>query len=109
LTVAALPTSVASPVLSEAEAAAAAALFRVLADPTRVRIVNLLANRGEPACVCHLVDELGLAQATVSHHVRKLVDVGLVTREERGKWTFLSIDADACRRLGTLVDFESCC
>ena len=88
---------------------ATAALFRVLAEPARVRIVNLLATRGEPACICHLVDELGLSQPTVSHHVRKLVDVGLVIREERGKWTYLSIDAEACRRLGALVDFGSCC
>jgi ArsR family transcriptional regulator, arsenate/arsenite/antimonite-responsive transcriptional repressor len=109
LTVAVLPTSVASPLLTGADAVATAALFRVLADPARVRIVNLLANRGEPACICELVEELGLAQATVSHHVRKLVDVGLVAREERGKWTFLSIDTEACRRLGSLVDFETCC
>ena len=102
-------TPLASSTLSEQDAVATAALFRVLGDPARVRIVNLLANRGDPACICHLVDELGLAQATVSHHVRKLVEAGLLTREERGKWTYLSIDADACRRLGALVDFETCC
>ena len=106
---AAVPAPIASPSLSDREAVATAALFRVLADPARVRIVNLLATTGEPACICHLVDELGLAQATVSHHVRKLVDVGLVTREERGKWTYLSIDAASCRRLGALLDFGNCC
>jgi ArsR family transcriptional regulator len=102
-------TPLVSPTLSERDAAATAALFRVLGDPARVRIVNLLANRREPACICHLVDELGLAQATVSHHVAKLVAAGLLVREERGKWTYLSIDAAACRRLGTLVDFGTCC
>jgi len=106
---AAAPMPLASPLLSEGEAAATAALFRVLANPARVRIVNLLANGREPACICQLVDELDLAQATVSHHVRELVDAGLVTREERGKWTYLSIDAAACKRLGALVDFGSCC
>ncbi len=104
-----LPAPLASPSLSERDAVATAALFRVLADPARVRIVNLLATSGEPACICHLVDALGLSQATVSHHVRKLVDVGLVAREERGKWTYLSIDAESCRRLGALVDFGNCC
>jgi ArsR family transcriptional regulator len=105
----ALPTPLVSPTFSDQDAVDAAELFRVLGDPARVCIVNLLANRGEPACICHLVDELGLAQATVSHHVRKLVAVGLVAREERGKWTYLSIDTDECRRLGALVDFGSCC
>ncbi len=95
--------------LSGDDAVSTAELFRVLGDPARVRIVNLLAIRGEPACICHLVEELGLAQATVSHHVRKLVDAGLVEREERGKWTYLSIDADACRQLSAIVDFGRCC
>jgi ArsR family transcriptional regulator, arsenate/arsenite/antimonite-responsive transcriptional repressor len=98
-----------SPRLSDDEALATSALFRVLADPARVRIVNLLATSGQPACICHLVDELGLAQATVSHHVKKLVDAGLVVREERGKWSYLSLDGLACRRLGALVDFGTCC
>jgi ArsR family transcriptional regulator len=103
------PAPIASPLLSDSEAHATAALFRALGDPARVRILNLLATRGEPICVCDLVAPLGLAQATVSHHLGKLVDAGLLTREERGKWSFFSIDPQACRRLGALVDFESCC
>jgi ArsR family transcriptional regulator len=95
--------------LSDADAASTAEIFRVLGDPARVRIVNLLATRGEPACICHLVDELGLAQATVSHHVRKLVAAGLIEREERGKWTYVSIDTGACRQLSAIVDFGRCC
>jgi ArsR family transcriptional regulator, arsenate/arsenite/antimonite-responsive transcriptional repressor len=98
-----------SPRLSDDEALATSALFRVLADPARVRIVNLLATSDQPACICHLVGELGLAQATVSHHVKKLVDAGLLVREERGKWSYLSLDGRACRRLGALVDFGTCC
>ena len=65
------PAPLVSPRLSDDEALATAALFQVLADPARVRIVNLLATRDQPACICHLVDELGLAQATVSHHARQ--------------------------------------
>ena len=95
--------------LSDEEADATAALFRALGDPTRVRIVNLLASSGEPVCVCELVDALGLAQPTVSHHLRKLVEAGLLEREERGKWSFFSIDPVACARLASLVDFEGCC
>ena len=100
---------IASPRLTEDDATATAALFRALGDPVRVRIINLVANSGEPVCICELVDELGIAQPTVSHHVRKLVEAGLLVREERGKWTYLTIDARACRRLGSLVDFSSCC
>jgi ArsR family transcriptional regulator len=100
---------IASPRLTGDDAAATAALFRALGDPVRVRIVNVVANSDEPVCICELVDELGLAQATVSHHVRKLVEAELLVREERGKWTYLTIGAPACKRLGSLVDFRSCC
>jgi ArsR family transcriptional regulator len=104
-----MTVSIASPALSEADADATASLFRALGDPARVRIVNLLAGAGEPVCVCELVDALGLAQATVSHHLRKLVEAGLLAREERGKWSFFSIEPVACKRLASLVDFDGCC
>ena len=104
-----MTVSIASAALSEADADATAALFRALGDPTRVRIDNLLASSGEPVCVCELVDALGLAQPTVSHHLRKLVEAGLLEREERGKWSFFSIEPVACKRLASLVDFEGCC
>jgi ArsR family transcriptional regulator len=84
-------------------------LFRALGDPARVRIVNVLASSGEPVCVCDLVAVLGLAEPTVSHHLRKLVAAGLLVREERGKWSFFSIDPVACSRLASLVAFEECC
>jgi ArsR family transcriptional regulator len=104
-----MAVSIATAGLSDADADATAALFRALGDPTRVRIVNLVASTGEPVCVCELVDSLGLAQATVSHHLRKLVEAGLLEREERGKWSFFSIEPAACSRLAALVDFDSCC
>jgi ArsR family transcriptional regulator len=49
---------------------------------------------------------LGLAQPTVSHHLKKLTDAGLLEREQRGKWAYFSITADAAERLAGLVDFE---
>jgi ArsR family transcriptional regulator len=101
--------SIASGTLSRRDAEATATLFRALGDPARVRIVNLLARSGEPVCVCDLVDALELAQATVSHHLRKLVEAGLLEREERGKWSFFSIEPRAWSRLASLVDFEGCC
>jgi ArsR family transcriptional regulator len=90
--------------LGEDEAAATAAVFAALASPPRVRIVNLLASSAEPVCVCNLVGPLGLAQATVSEHLRKLVESGLLRREERGKWSYFSLDPAAFARVAALVD-----
>ena len=94
-----------APRLSDGEATATAALFKALADPARVRIVNLLATSGEPVCACEFVPALGLAQATVSHHLKKLTDAGLLDREQRGKWAYFSIDPEARARLAGLVEF----
>ena len=74
------------------QAATLAAVFKALADPHRVRIVNLLANAEEPVCVCDFVPLLGLAQGTVSFHLRKLLDVGLLQREQRGTWAYYSLN-----------------
>src|SRR2546428_5877683 len=94
----------AAPLLSEEEADATATLFKALGDPARVRIVNLLATAGEPVCVCELIAPLGLAQATVSHHLKKLTDAGLLEREQRGKWAYYTIDSEAMARLAGLAD-----
>jgi ArsR family transcriptional regulator len=101
----------AAPLLGEDEAAATAAVFAALASPARVRIVNLLASREEPVCLCNLVGPLGLAQATVSQHLRRLVEAGLVAREERGKWSYFSIERDAFERVAAIADLTkgACC
>ena len=93
--------------LSAEEAEATASLFKALADPARVRIVNVLATRGAPVCVCELIAPLGLAQPTVSHHLKKLVAAGLLRRERRGVWAYYSIDEDALARVGALLELES--
>jgi ArsR family transcriptional regulator len=94
----------AGPELSDEEANATARLFSALGEPARVRILNLLAAEGKPVCVCELIEPLGLAQATVSHHLQRLTDVGLLDREQRGKWAYFSIDDEAMRRLSSLLD-----
>jgi ArsR family transcriptional regulator len=73
-----------APTLSEEEADATAELFKALGDPARVRIVNLIATAGEAVCACDFNHALGLAQPTVSHHLKKLADAGLLEREQRG-------------------------
>jgi len=96
----------AAPALSDTEAAATAALFKALADPHRVRIVNLLATSTGPVCVCGLTGPLGLAQPTVSHHLKKLVDAGLLAREQRGAWAYYSLDRQAMARLAAVTDLD---
>jgi len=86
--------------MTPGEAETTASLFKALGDAHRVRIVNLLATAKDAVCVCDLTDFLGLSQTTVSHHMRKLVDAGLLTREQRGVWAYYSLRADAVRRLG---------
>jgi ArsR family transcriptional regulator, arsenate/arsenite/antimonite-responsive transcriptional repressor len=85
------------------EARETAALFKALADPARVTIVNLLAESPEPVCACRFEPALGLTQATVSHHLKKLTESGLVEREQRGKWAYFSLNAAALARLATLL------
>lgn len=92
--------------LSDAEAAATAGLFKALADPARVRIVNELAHRGGEVCVCEWTELLGLTQPTVSHHLKVLLRAGLLDREERGTWAYYSLDHDAMRRLAAVTDVE---
>src|SRR2546422_11244133 len=89
--------------LSDEEAEATAALFRVLADPARVKIVNLLATSGEAVCACEFEPALRLSQPTVSHHLKKLTDAGLLEREQCGKWAYFALDAAAMERLASLA------
>ena len=97
---------VSAAVLSAEEAEATAAVFRALADPARVRVLNLLATSEEPVCVCDLVEPLSLSQPTVSHHLKKLVDAGLLAREQRGRWAYFSLKADAVEQLRSVIQFE---
>jgi ArsR family transcriptional regulator len=92
--------------LSDGEAAATAELFKALADPARVRIVNVLATSAVPVCICHLTQPLGLSQPTVSHHMRKLLDAGLVEREQHGKWAYFSLTRDAAETLAAVTDLK---
>jgi ArsR family transcriptional regulator len=92
--------------LTEQEAVATARLFKALADPHRVRIVNVLATSGDPVCGCDLEAPLGLAQATVSFHLKKLYDAGLLDREKRGVWVYYSLNREAAVRLGDVLRFD---
>jgi ArsR family transcriptional regulator len=82
--------------LSQEQAEDAARRLKALADPARLRLLSLLmsAPNGE-ACTCDLTEPLGLSQPTVSHHLKKLAETGLITGERRGSWTFYKADREA--------------
>jgi ArsR family transcriptional regulator, arsenate/arsenite/antimonite-responsive transcriptional repressor len=92
--------------LRDDEAVATAELFRVLGDPARVKILNLLATQTEPVCGCDLEGPLGLSQPTVSFHLKKLHDAGLLDREKRGVWVYYSLNREAAVRLSAVLRFE---
>ncbi len=75
-------------------------------DPARVRIVSMLARSSEPACVCELTPPLGLSQPTVSHHLKKLVQAGLLEREQRGVWAYYTLDRAALERAASVLDLK---
>jgi len=91
------------PTLTHAQAAELERLFKALADRHRVQILNLLAGADEAVCVCKLMPALGLAQPTVSYHLKLLVDAGLLERERRGRFSYYRLAVGALDRLGELV------
>jgi ArsR family transcriptional regulator len=85
--------------LAAAEAGMLAAWYGVLADPTRLRLLSLIAAAGDACAACDLVEPLGVSQPTVSHHLKVLREAGLVESEKRGRWVYYRPVAD---RLGVL-------
>jgi ArsR family transcriptional regulator len=98
-----------APALTEEEAEATADLFKALGDPARVRIVNLMATTRSAVCACEFNDVLELAQPTVSHHLKKLTEAGLLEREQRGKWAYFSLRRDAVEKLAAVADLKGVC
>lgn len=85
-------TPLAGSSLSAGRAAELEAVLKALADRHRLQIVNLLLRAdGEPVCVCEVQPLLGLSQGTVSHHLKQLVEAGLVARETRGTYSYFSL------------------
>ena len=71
--------------------------------------MNVLATSGEPLCICNLVEPLGLSQPTVSHHMKKLADVGIVEREQRGRWAYFTLRPQAVDALASVTDLRGAC
>jgi ArsR family transcriptional regulator, arsenate/arsenite/antimonite-responsive transcriptional repressor len=86
--------------LSPSEAEQLAAMFRVLGDPSRLQLLSLIASQPTgTACVCELIEPLGLSQPTVSHHLKVLFDAGFLTKERRGTWMYYRVVAQKLQAL----------
>lgn len=86
-----------------------AEMMKALADPVRLRLLRYVADAPDTtACACHLPEALGISQPTLSHHLKKLVEAGLLLREQRGRWVHYRIQAQALLPLeGFLISVQA--
>jgi ArsR family transcriptional regulator len=97
-------TPVSGPALSPDEAVELERLFKALADRHRLQILNCLVQAGgNSVCVCDLEPLLGVKQPTVSHHLKQLVEAGLLEREKRGTYAHYRLKPGALGRVGDLL------
>ncbi|WP_432497583.1 ArsR/SmtB family transcription factor [Kineococcus gypseus] len=90
--------------LSAEAAATLARRLKALADPARLRLLSLVAaHEGGEACACDLTEPLGLSQPTVSHHLKVLVEAGLLTRDKRGVWAYFALVPGALDALAAVL------
>ncbi|GAA3076047.1 MULTISPECIES: metalloregulator ArsR/SmtB family transcription factor [Actinomycetes] len=90
--------------LTTEEAEPLAAVFKAVADPVRLRLLSLIEHTEDgEACVCDLTAPLGLSQPTVSHHLKILVEAGLLTRTQRGRWAYFAVQRPALDEFGSLL------
>ncbi len=94
--------------LSAAEAEALATTMKALADPARLRLLSIVAaSDSAEACVCDLIEPLGLSQPTVSHHLKVLTTAGFLTRSKRGTWAYYALVPGAMDRISQLLSAHS--
>ena len=79
-------------------------MLKALADPKRLRLVSMVAaHEGSEACVCDLTGPLGLTQPTISHHLKVLVDAGILSRDKRGVWAYYAVVPGALETLSAVL------
>lgn len=90
--------------LSAEDAEQLAYTMKALADPTRLRLLSIVAaSDGAEACVCDLIEPVGLSQPTVSHHLKVLADAGFLTRSKRGTWAYYTLVPGALERISDVL------
>ena len=90
--------------ISAEDAEQLAHTMKALADPTRLRLLSIVAaSEGLEACVCDLIEPVGLSQPTVSHHLKVLTEAGFLTRSKRGTWAYYALVPGALDRVSQLL------
>lgn len=93
--------------LSQADAEKMAAMFKALSDPVRLRLFSRVASYpGGEACVCDISD-VGVSQPTVSHHLKKLREAGLLTSERRGTWVYYQVAPSVVAGMSAMLDLRT--
>ena len=92
-----------SPALSEGERDRQLAIFKALADGTRFDVFRVIAAQETAICVCDVVEQFGVSQPTISHHLKVLRDAGLITVSRRGVWAYYAVDPRGLAVLQSLV------
>ncbi len=91
-------------VMGSKEAELLAGPLKAIAEPTRLRLISLIAAQADSrACVCDLTEPVGLSQPTVSHHLKILLDAGILTREQRGKWAYYRLIPETLADIARLI------
>ncbi|MFF4755502.1 ArsR/SmtB family transcription factor [Streptomyces sp. NPDC002514] len=92
--------------LSQADAEKMAVMFKALSDPVRLRLFSRVASHaGGEACVCDIAD-VGVSQPTVSHHLKKLREAGLLTSERRGTWVYYKVAPSVVAAMSAMLDLR---
>ena len=90
--------------LTAAQAAGLARSLKALADPTRLRLISLVAaSADQEACACDLTEPVGLSQSTVSHHLKVLTDAGFFSRRQVGTWAHFALVPGALDSVARLL------
>ncbi|GAA3883789.1 ArsR/SmtB family transcription factor [Streptomyces sedi] len=93
--------------LSAEDAERMAAMFKALSDPVRLRLFSKVASHpGGEACVCDIAD-VGVSQPTVSHHLKKLREAGLLTSERRGTWVYYAVAPSVVAAMSATLDLRT--
>ncbi|KXZ60710.1 MULTISPECIES: ArsR/SmtB family transcription factor [Actinomycetes] len=90
--------------MTQVDAEKVATTLKALADPARLRLLSIVAaSQDQEACVCDLIEPIGLSQPTVSHHLRVLTQAGFLSRSKRGTWAYYRLQPDALAAVTTLL------
>lgn len=90
--------------ITQPDAEQLATTLKALADPARLRLLSIVASsEGQEACVCDLIEPVGLSQPTVSHHLKVLTEAGFLTRSKRGTWAYYRLHPDALTSIANFL------